>query len=410
MKTCIFAACAAGALLFVAAPAVASPSLAATGQEVPFVIADGVATQPPKPAEADAISSEAARISLDKKAVSELDRYVRAEPVPKILALDTIGNTDLQPAQPTSGRTLLATMTGFVKDGQVKPGLAAEMSLRAFGVGAGTTNKDYKKSWLNYGLPWSSFSVATGPADGSDVRTAYGLRFLIVDYADFRFNKKFSEDFVNATKYDDYPEFFYPTLDPNTGDPVPEKVVEAGQAVAMERMGKAIDAAYKGLRWNALQSAAGLTGTVMSPGGTAVNSRPETEGGWVSVAGPIFGEEQPWQLLGTGRLTKHEAYINSKNQGINDQWLAGLSGRLTYRGDDYRLMLDAGVGHNVVTGAAPFSIDRTLLAATLQYRVGEKDWVEMSANLDVDGVNTKAFALSGIKWGFNPTPTLDDVK
>jgi hypothetical protein len=310
-----------------------------------------------------------ARASPD--AGAELDAISTPGVLGEVLASQLMGVDDLEPIRPGTLGEVVSAIGAFSRSGVLVPGVAAELTPWALGLGLVTTHARYVEDGALRLLARSSLSLATASdpqADGG-VRGAVALRFRFRDDSDWRLNEEAIACARQAYGANPAP----PSVPPSDG-------VVLLPEVSPETLRQVRRCSDDHVRWNATQLAGGLALPVAVPAGDLTRTRADALQALLSAA---VGVGQHLQLLGTARYAFHFSHAASAlDPAIEDRHLGGLGGRVVLKLESFVANVNLAAGVERLPSSWAF---RGLIGVALQLRLNDALWIGTAVNASIDG-------------------------
>ncbi len=312
-------------------------------------------------------------------APSEVGDATTYSPVGDVLANSVLGNTDVQPIQPGSVKTLLTAVQAFDQNGALAPGVALELTPWNFGAGSRYTFEQYKGSALVRTLKYLSLSFATAKqaattttssttttVQPSFVQSAAALRLRLWDDTDWRMNPDLVSCGLTGA------QAYLKSLPPPDGAPPngpPAIVTHDTSAAYKQALSDCLT--HHPPAWNGKQLAVGGAFVFDSPDGQLRGTGKDKAIGWGSIAG---GPGTDWLFEGSVRYTYHFANALSEAAMTPSSQVLGAALRITWAvSSTLTVRVNGGVGRAWQTGSSFWEIPVGLLS---QLKIAPGTWLE----------------------------------
>ena len=314
---------------------------------------------------------------------------------PDSFAVQAIGASSLQVTRPGTLKAASSALGAFVRGGKLAPGLAVEVTPWDLYFNGVTYDEYVSNPWMrrfvNLGL-----SLATvGAGDTDPVRSAFAVRAVLWDDADWRLNDaaiRCARSVLGAP--------------PPVPDAPPGTTVTVQPEISPEQQAKLKACRTSNTKWNASQAAFGAALTLSTPGGTLQDTRPDGAAAWLSAAFPI-GDR--FQLLASTRYAFHKAQDASASGAVAAQpssHVAGVGARLMFYQQRVVLWLDLGAG---AQRQSDEWTGRGLVGLTAQVLLWGQTWGEVSGAQDLvfkSGADQKLSVTANLKWSYDVASSL----
>jgi hypothetical protein len=336
---------------------------------------------------------------------SEVADATTYAPVGDVLANAVLGNTDLQPIQPGSLKTLLTAVQAFDQNGALAPGVALEVTPWNFGVGHGLTLEQYRGSYLVRTLKYFSASFATAKqgsvatattSQPSYVQSAAALRLRIWDDTDWRMNQELGRCALDAAQ-----RYLDSQGKPPAAPPTDPGIVQTHDVSDTYKNELATCQTQHAL-WNAKQLAVGGAFVFDSPDGQLRGTGKDKGVAWGSIAG---GPGIHWLFEGSVRYTYHFANALSAPSVTDSSQVLGTAFRITWAvNSTLTLRVNSGVGRAWHAGSSFWEIPIGLLS---QLKIADGTWLEagFTNTWQTSEQPGSIGFVTNFKWIYDITPT-----
>ncbi len=294
--------------------------------------------------------------------------FLAASAFPTSPAADALGADPASVSRPASGATLGAEILGVIgTDGQMKPGVAIEFAPLWMIVGDEFTLHDWRRSVPGRLASWTYLSLATSRATDGSVEMAEGLKIVVIDGGDLRWDDAYAACVGRITAG------FQEGWDQEWDTPIVTGAAkEALAACAEEAKRRARSAAGDGL--------AIAFATVHRTG------EAELRRGYVTLSGSA----------NLGRWTELVGSARYENDWAERTAALLVGAKLRARSDRGVLALD--LSSQIAESAT--------IALQLEARIYESAWLVVNAGgrIDFDGWRPDAFTGLSLRYAFGSEP------
>lgn len=326
-----------------------------------------------------AVAQTGGTIATPSAGQAEVQDATMYSPVGDVLANAVLGNTDVQPIQPGSVKTLLTAIQAFDQNGAVAPGVALEITPWNFGAGKGYSWKQYRRDYRVRVLKYLSLSFATAKQNGttgtsstttasssSYVQSAAALRLRIWDGSDWRMNSGLIDCGFDATQ-----RYLNSQKPPAPTPPTDGAVVTPVDPGDTYRKDLSACQTQHPTAWNAGQFAVGGAFVFDSPDSQFRGTGKDKVIGWGSIAG---GPGTHLLFEGSVRYTNHFANAISTPTMTESRQVLGAALRITWAvNGSLTVRVNGGLGKAWQTGSSFWEIPVGLLS---QLKIADGTWLE----------------------------------
>lgn len=314
---------------------------------------------------------------------------------PDSFAVQAIGASGLQVTRPGSLKAASSALGAFVRGGKLAPGLAVEVTPWDLYFNGVTYGEYVSNPWMRRFVNLALSLATVGAGDTDPVRSAFAVRAVLWDDADWRLN----DAAISCARA-------------VLGGPLPVPDAPPGTTVTVqpelsgEQQAKLKACRTNNTRWNASQAAFGAALTFSTPGGTLRETRPDGAAAWLSAAFPVG---HSFQLLASTRYSFHKAQDASASGPVSAQpasQVGGLGARLMFYQQRVVVMLDAGLG---AQRQSDEWTGRALIGLTAQVLLWGQTWGEAAGSQDLvfkSGADQRLTVTANLKWSYDVAASL----